>query len=55
MKIKEKIIFLLLKKIAVFVIKHTKHPQNHFELGFNVTVDGIRYPVIFHTNENILP
>lgn len=51
---KERIIFWLLKRIAVFTIKHTKHPPKCFELGFNVTVDGVYYPVLFHSNMNIL-
>lgn len=51
---KEKIIFWLLKRIAIFVIKYTKHPDKCFELGFNVTVNGVYYPVLFHTNNNIL-
>ena len=52
-RMKSKIIFWLLKRIAIFVIKYTKHPAYDFELGFSVKVDGIRYPILFHCNKNI--
>ena len=52
-KIKSKIVFWLLKRIAIFVIKYTKHPDYYFELGFSVEVNGIRYPVLFHCDKNI--
>lgn len=52
-RIKIKIVFWLLKRIAIFVIKYTKHPAYYFELGLSVEVDGVRYPILFHCNKHI--
>lgn len=51
---KDRIIFWLLKKIAIYIIKYTKHPSKCFEWGFSVNVDGVYYPVLFHSNRNVI-